>query len=242
MRFIKGDTLIEVLFAIAVFSFVSVLTIVVMQNSIETAQGNLEITMARTEIDSQSEVLRFIHNSFLSEREYVGSEQIYRNIWKRLTDASTAGGLSNDASVAPSLNYNSCAEAYDTSRPNSINSVHGFILNTRLVDPNNPSNTIVSYSPSVFTPASINPRIIYKEGGTEEGDVLSIGQHYRYVARAEGIWVVSIRSANQTYDGIPDYYDFHIRTCWYSPGADNPSTIGTIIRLYNPELIVEIKR
>ena len=245
MRVLKGDTLIEVLFAIAVFSFVSVLTIVVMSDSIKTAQGNLEITMVRAEIDSQSEAIRFIHNSFLSEREYVGSEQIYRNLWKRLTDDSVTGGLSNDASKAPALNYNSCAEAYDNSRPNSIGNVNGFIVNTRFVDPGNVGRTIVAYDANVFKMAVINPRVIYKRLNTasdQESDALTSGQQYREIYRAEGIWDVAIASASRTYSNAPDFYDFHIRTCWYAPGNTNPSTIGTIIRLYNPELVVEIKR
>lgn len=43
---------------------------------------------------------------------------------------------------------------------------------------------------------------------------------------AEGLWVQAVYS-----DG---HYDFHIRACWQSPGAEQPITMGTIVRLYDP--------
>ena len=67
------------------------------------------------------------------------------------------------------------------------------------------------------------------------------------MARAEGIWIIAVRdktdSANSSANKnnvIPEFYDFHIRTCWTAPGRARPSTIGTIIRLYNPELVERI--
>ncbi|MBB1536129.1 hypothetical protein HG462_002040, partial [Candidatus Saccharibacteria bacterium] len=68
--------------------------------------------------------------------------------------------------------------------------------------------------------------------------------------RAEGIWIVAVRDftnvpSSAHFDAKyredmdknypPEFYDFHIRTCWYGPGETVPSTIGTIIRLYNPD-------
>lgn len=253
LGFHKGDTIIEVVFAIAAFSFVSVVSIAVMNQSVETAQSTLEVTMARNEIDAQSEAIRFIHNSFLSEREYENAKQVYRDLWKRLSDSNLTGGLSNDSNNVPDLNYSSCSQPYSSSQPNNIAAVHGFILNTRLIDPTNTSNTIVPYSQSVFAEPTLYPRLIYSATGNLNGDQNSdngvlitgktTGQKYRTIARVEGIWVVSVAGINATgvYSDIPEYYDFHIRTCWYAPGNNNPSTIGTIIRLYNPEL-VEIAR
>lgn len=46
------------------------------------------------------------------------------------------------------------------------------------------------------------------------------------VPAAEGLWVQAVHA-----DG---HYDFHIRACWQSPGAVQPITIGTIVRLYDP--------
>ncbi len=246
----RGDTLIEVIFAISVFSLVAVLSLSAMNQSIETAQGSLEVTMARNEIDAQAEALRFIHNSFLSEREYTESEQVYKDLWKRLTDSNVSGGLSNDYTDVPDLNFSSCDVPYDNSQSNSISSTHGFIVNTRKIDPTNVNDTIIPYSQDKFVATQLYPRIIYSNTGylnsdqNSDDDILASGQKYTTVASVDGIWVTSIagvKTGNSIYTGVPEYYDFHIRTCWYAPGASTPSTIGTIIRLYNPELLEKTK-
>ncbi len=251
-RFRRGDTLIEVIFAISVFSLVAVISLSAMNQSIETAQGSLEVTMARNEIDAQAEALRFIHNSFLSEREYSESEQAYKNLWTRLTNDNVSGGLSNNADDVPDLTFTSCNVPYDNSQPNSISSTHGFIVNTRKIDPTNVNDTIVAYSEDKFEPTVLYPRIIYSNTGNlnnnqnSDDDILASGQKYTTIASVDGIWVVAIagvkNSSNSIYTGVPEYYDFHIRTCWYAPGANVPSTIGTIIRLYNPELLERTRR
>ena len=33
------------------------------------------------------------------------------------------------------------------------------------------------------------------------------------------------------------FYDFYIRTCWYGTDAEEPSTISTVIRLYDPDAL-----
>ena len=87
----RGDTLIEVILAIAIFSFVSVATIILMSSGTGRLTGNLESIMARNEIEAQAEALRFIHNSYLIERELsnTGSDateqRTYENLWKYLS-------------------------------------------------------------------------------------------------------------------------------------------------------------
>ena len=252
----SGDTFVEVAFAIAIFSLIAIISIVAMNSSIATAQATLEVTMARNEIDAQAEAIRFIHNSYLSERELVDSQQRYRNLWKRLTDTNQ-GGLSNNSGAVPDLNYTDCATPYDASSHNSLFNTKAFILDTRSINPDDETfytneadrlrGIIVGYreQSSKFGATTLYPRIIYTTVGglgTGSSDDTISGENYRYVGRAEGIWVVSIAGVSgQVYSSIPEYYDFHIRTCWYAPGRNTPSTIGTIIRLYNPEL-VEIAR
>lgn len=46
------------------------------------------------------------------------------------------------------------------------------------------------------------------------------------VPTAEGLWVQAVYASG--------HYDFHVRACWESPGAEQPITIGTIVRLYDP--------
>lgn len=62
----KGDTLIEVLFAVTVFSLVAVGSLSIMNQGTATAQSSLEITLVRQEIDAQAEALRFIHDSYIA--------------------------------------------------------------------------------------------------------------------------------------------------------------------------------
>ena len=65
----RGDTLIEVMLSIAIFSLVAIITINMMNDGLNTAQRTLETEMARNEIDAQAEALRFIHNNYVSERQ-----------------------------------------------------------------------------------------------------------------------------------------------------------------------------
>ena len=62
----KGDTLIEVLFAVTVFSLVAVGALSIMNSSIATAQRALEISLVREQMDAQAEALRYIHDSYVA--------------------------------------------------------------------------------------------------------------------------------------------------------------------------------
>ena len=75
-------------------------------------------------------------------------------------------------------------------------------------------------------------------GWASDDELLETGD-YREIAVSEGLWVVSVRGGTDA-DRIneePEYYDFYIRTCWHSIGRNAPSTIGSIVRLYNPEVV-----
>lgn len=63
-QFSSGDTLIEVLFAITVFSLVAVGTLSIMNQGTATVQRALEITLVNQEINSQAETLRFLNSSY----------------------------------------------------------------------------------------------------------------------------------------------------------------------------------
>ncbi|MBQ3409906.1 hypothetical protein IJG66_00915 [Candidatus Saccharibacteria bacterium] len=261
-RIRRGDTIVEVTFSIAIFALVAVITINLMNSGLATAQATLEVNLARDEIDSQAEALRFIHNSYLSERELSDSgsdARVYRDLWRRLTDSVGVvnGGLANEPGTISNFNVTTCDAPYDSDISNAhfIGREHAFILNTRKIDPSatGVDRTIVPYNNSVgvvFEESQLGPRIIYTRGADSTDDDLlegdsaittnpyNIEQPYTDLARAEGIWVLSVRSEQtDANSGKPEYFDFHIRTCWYAPGHAYPSTIATIIRLYNPELI-----
>lgn len=62
----RGDTLIEVLFAITIFAMVMVGALSIMNQGVSAAQRSLEITQVRQHVDAQAEAIRFIHSSYVS--------------------------------------------------------------------------------------------------------------------------------------------------------------------------------
>ena len=85
-KIFSGDSLIEVLLGITVFSAVSVGGIAIMNSGLNQAQRSLEITMARNEIDAQAEALRFIHNNYIAEREFSEDKWQFTDLWNKIVD------------------------------------------------------------------------------------------------------------------------------------------------------------
>ena len=239
----RGDTMIEVMFGIATFSLVSILSIAIMNLGISTAQTNLEQTMARDLINAQAEAIRYIHDSYITERKNLTSGQEFGALWNRLKDQNNSS-----SSAILSLQTNNCSERYASSGTGSIfDGYKSFIINTRKIDADNPAQTIYSTvtDSGIFKIASLQPRLIFTVNGAttddaniseRSNDATNTDIEYTALKSAEGIWVTSVASES-TIDGKPEFYDYHIQTCWNAPGQLAPSTIGTIIRLYNPELI-----
>lgn len=277
--FKKGDTIIEVTFSIAVFSLVSVITIQIMDRDLSIIQGTLEYEMARNEIDAQAEALRFIQNSYLSERELAtqstGKNELtreYMNLWLQLSRSTTevtydgTNGLANLPTNISQYTSVECSKYYkeNIGEIHKIFNDNAFVINTRKIDPNNISGTIIqskvgtSEKTNLFVDAPLYPRIIYTKGTagmtkTNDEEALieafpggasnpvyttQLDSVYDKVNRVEGIWVISARDYREKNESkVPEFYDFHIRTCWYAPGHDRPSTVATTIRLYNPEYV-----
>lgn len=62
----QGDTLIEVMFAMAVFALVSVTSMAVMNRGMGTAQQSLEVSLVRQEMNTQAEAIRYINSSYVA--------------------------------------------------------------------------------------------------------------------------------------------------------------------------------
>lgn len=60
----RGDTIIEVLLAVTIFSLVAVGAMVIMNQGTNAAQRALEITQVRQQIDAQAEALRAAQQAF----------------------------------------------------------------------------------------------------------------------------------------------------------------------------------
>ena len=227
MRIVRrGDTLVEVAFSIAIFALVCIFAIALMNSGVDTSQASMEITMTRNEIDAQAEALRFIQNSFLSERELVVKE--YGPLWNAVKTVAVSPSEIDKLPATP----DNCSDLYQAG---SVFANNAFIINTRNIDPTDINSTLIRFNTGKFSETSLYPRIIFRKAGSavdENSDELVERGYYDIVDRVEGLGVIAVRGDDSDQ---PEYYDFHIRTCWYAPGRTVPSTINTIIRLYNPE-------
>lgn len=227
----KGDTLIEVTLAIGIFSMVAVAVVAVMNGGTSSAQTSLEATLAREEIDTQAEALRFIHTA------YVAGDANATEIWRQITSPVASTDDSDPTTYAPS----SCDNLYSGDQ-RLIDTQNSFIIDTHALshmDTNTNGVVIRSNgSGAEFSRAQTYPRLIYNdsddslEGGSISGSDL---------ARVEGIYIVAVSDEKKTnvvvgnhVELMSAFYDFYIRTCWYGSGSESPSTISTVIRLYNP--------
>ncbi len=237
----RGDTLLEVVFAFVIFSTVCAVTIGAMNAGISTAEASLELSQARNEIDAQAETLRFIHDSYVNDDEFQDEDKsAYVLLWKAII-----GHAIEDLKDLPIISgKTSCSDFYDTYSPDHHNvyDAHAFVLNTRKVvtgsdesKDNYYLNSIVSAveGENIFTSTSLYPRVIYTAKGSDDDmeTTLLETETFDVVKKAEGIWVVAVPEETS---GVPQYYDFYIDACWVAPGKRIASTIGTVIRLYNP--------
>ena len=187
----RGDTIIEVMFAITVFSLVAVLTIAMMNAGTYQAEAALETVTVRNELNAQAEALRFIHSSYISERtlptvdgiSMCGSEkcQQYRLLWEKIVnnaispDDAKASGLLDlaEAVHASDPTFTSavgCDRFYEAGGAGTILAQNkAFVLNTRdlsSIGSNGETDVDITYissltQPHAFVPAYLNSRIIY---------------------------------------------------------------------------------
>lgn len=261
----RGDTLIEVMFAIAVFSMVAVISISMMNSGVAGGERSLELVTARNELNGQAEALRFIHSSYVAEltlpkctNELVNNGekcQQFAELWQEITkNAMEPRDGTNSTFHLPEGIMGSCADYYKTDGGKSLLAENNaFVLNGRKIGADQlgaggatnsmAKNVYISSNTdaTVFREPTLGARLIYtKDEGSNEkqnsADELSPSQTYDYLKYAEGVWVVAVGgwydSQNQ---GNYDFYDFYIQTCWFGSNSKAPSSIDSVIRLYNPE-------
>lgn len=255
----RGDTLIEVMLAVGIFSMVAVAVVAVMSGGTSSAQTALETTLAREEIDAQAEALRFIQSSYIAEK---GSENHnFEKLWGAITSkAIDLDSLSDDEKNAL-LQYSptSCSALYE--EEGEVKN-HGFIINMRgISDALNGSWSDDSLSKNMIIdgkeegimtgeyrlePAATYPHLIFTKDGddetTDEGNLVEETGDKTKLYRAEGIYIIAVKDPKTTIiigetGSSSAYYDFYIRTCWYGTSDQAPSTISTVMRLYDPGAI-----
>lgn len=71
----RGDTIIEVLLAVTVFSLLAVGTMVIMNRGMAIAERSLEMTLVRQQIDGQADLIRYIHS------QYAAKNEVFKTVW-----------------------------------------------------------------------------------------------------------------------------------------------------------------
>jgi len=201
----RGDTIIEVLLAITVFSMLAVGAIAIMNQGINSAQRALEVTQVRQQIDAQAEALRYIHQTYINGLSDGNEDGGFITVWENLRTKAGATVAVSDFSSSGDIRC-------------SLISSQAFVLNAR-------SASIATESPLSMSappvPGETPPAYAQLVYGND--------RLYPY-----GIWIEAQRDDGSTTGGV-GYIDFHIRACWESPGNSPAITLGTIVRLYDPE-------
>lgn len=249
----RGDTLVEVSLAVGIFSMVAITVVSVINGSVSGAQSSLESTITREEMDGQAEALRFIQSAYIASGEDIdeGNDSKYAQLWSTLSDHAIDLSKLSAADQDAVLKYNpvTCDEIYRSDSNagwNTLKKQNAFIINTRAMSTNDLSNIITNYSSNIFKTATTYPRIIY---GGDTSDALYNPSEITgalKITGAEGLYIIAVRDKDGTVivsdsDSSTSiksaYIDFYIRSCWFAPGADRPSTISTAVRLYDPSVV-----
>ena len=214
----KGDTIIEVMFAFAIFALVAVGSLTIMNQGIAAAQRSLEITLVRAQIDAQAEAIRFIHQAYVASYQKDGAVPTgVAGEWVKMTDTVTGKGSTNGASDFGVVDGSVCLASTPGQKP--------FILNARTATV---WGSVPASSPSS---GSLPPfsQVIYNPPTDTDGD----GDLESSINQAYGIWIEAVPSNAASSNGV-GFVDFHIRACWSGAGSNAPITLGTIVRLYEP--------
>ena len=254
-----GDTLIEVMFAVGIFSLIAIAVVTTMNSGTSSIQGALESTMARNEIDTQAEALRYIHSSYIAEKDAAATKKTdstgtYTKIWQDIISRANEPNDINNYSNQDSTNSTSsfCELLYsknDTEIANgktikNIYNQKAFILNTRALDDPDKAVVAANVGNTIFKRALIHPRILYKN---ENDNTLLQEQLSTEIDSVEGIYIIAVKDAQKTTlvqnNNSPvtqgtAYYDFYIQTCWDKTNTNSASNTSTVIRLYDPNMQV----
>ncbi len=110
----KGDTIVEVMFAVAVAGLTIVLSLAVMNRGVATTQMAVENTLVRQSLDGQAESLRFLRDT--------NSPQ-WTNIVESRTGSSATPFEDNDNCAPTTLNRAFYVEVNVSDGPNSGSAV-----------------------------------------------------------------------------------------------------------------------
>jgi type II secretory pathway pseudopilin PulG len=201
----RGDTIIEVIVAVALFSSVLVMTFTSLNQSSAAALRTYEISQVNEQLDAQAQTLRFLHESYVSNY----SNGVTYNLsdgatspgeeYQKVLDKVASAGLT---SASPYSGVTSCPSPAPAG---------SFGLNTRMA-------RVQDNTASLLT-ATTYAQATYPSGANSPVSL-------------RGIWIEGIRTPAAS--GRLGFIDFHVRACWTTVGVPVPSNVGTIVRLYDP--------
>ena len=198
-----GDTIVEAVIAIAVYSIVAVLALGAMNSGLKSAQKNLESSMARAALDTQADTLRYIYENYLIARKSSDQDAaLYKAIWENfITETGTIGRMNSASKDEDAKNYvhslddsdvHDCGDMISKdSRIFALNSRmlysrsqisetdmanKGFKSGSTTIGRGNEAKEAIIYDTNIRA-ASLYPRIVYhsreSKGGSEEEQNLS---------------------------------------------------------------------
>lgn len=244
----RGDTIIEVILAVTVFSVVAVGGIGVMNQGVATAQRSLEIGLVRAQIDAQADALRYVHSTYVSSLGTVNPGA--KDIWDAVAGNRAVAGAQDFREISDGKR---CQPVVSSARAPAKPGSDGrtFAIDIRKVDGKATRNiaATTSSSPVLFFDSSIassaEPVPINSTTDNNAAGFPVTYAQVRYkelddpntVAVSHGVWVQAVYSEGANTGGTTaslGYYDFNIRACWLAPGQQAPVTLGTVVRLYDP--------
>ena len=175
----RGDTLVEVLLAVAVFSAVSMGAMAIMAQGIASAQSSLEMNLVRNQIDTQAELLRHFHAEALQMTSTEASEE---SRWAQIVAHAQPAATPYDAIDQ----VEQCREHQYGSDENEGISENAFFLN-----PETGALSTNFSAPATFAQVrgadDISEMIwieAVRNAGVQSGDSLSAAGYYDFHIRA----------------------------------------------------------
>ncbi len=157
----RGDSIIEVLIAVAIFSAIAVAALGIMNKGLENAQSSLETTIARTAMDTQAEKIRFIADSVTSD------PATYADEWSDLVDDALDTSSGSDTTV-----YNNFINNYKIGQVADCNSISGLgIPNPFVITSNNGIVKVSNFSSSAIPDPTTGGLFVVAVKSPNGGDV-----------------------------------------------------------------------
>lgn len=212
MRYERGDTIIEVMFAFVIFSMVVVGSIMLMNRGVAMAQRSLEVTQVRSQLDAQIDMARYLQRYDPDAWNTLIATRSISNI-PAFSDLVSAASPTCPQPAALSGAF-FFARRYDATLSNTAGGTGAYTVTAYPVSTSNLFRVdgVPAYSHVVHAPVPPD------------------------TPRSYGIWAqVTLAETNNSGPASVRAYDLHVRACWDSIGTSIPLTVGTVTRLYHAQ-------